>query len=66
MLKDTYKGSLLGCQENVSSTTLTIVCSINVSIDCDFFDVPNPNEKKNIQKIKSSQWDAWFVFVFLK
>ena len=64
--KDTFKGSLFGCQENVSNTTLTIVCTINVSIDCDCFDVSNPSERKNIHKIKSSQWDAWFVFVFLK
>ena len=62
--KDTFKGSLFG--ENVSNTTLTIVCTINVSIDCDCFDVSNPSERKNIHKIKSSQWDAWFVFVFLK
>ena len=64
--KDTFKGSLFGCQENVSNTTLTIVCTINVSIDCDCFDVSSPNERKNIHKIKSSQWDAWFVFCFLK
>ena len=64
--KDTFKGSLFGCQENVSNITLTIVCTINVSIDCDCFDVPSPSERKNIHKIKSSQWDAWFVFCFLK
>ena len=64
--KDTSKGSLFDCQENVSNTTLTIVCTINVSIDCDCFDVSNPSERKNIHKIKSKQWDAWFVFCFLK
>ena len=64
--KDTFKGSLLGCQESVSKATLTIVCTINVSIDCDCFYVSNPSERKNIHKIKSSQWDAWYVFVFLK
>ena len=64
--KDTFKGSLFGCQENVSNTTLTIVSTINVSIDCDCVDVCNPNERKNIHKIKSSQWDAWFVFSPLK
>ena len=37
------RGSLLGCQEIVSNTTLTIVCTINVSVDCDCFDVSNPN-----------------------
>ena len=54
------------CFENVPNTALTIVCTINVSIDCDCFNVSNPSERKNIHKIKSSQWDAWFVFVFLK
>ena len=48
MHKDTFKGSLLGCLENVSDTALTIVCAINVSIDCNGFQVPNPNERKNI------------------
>ena len=66
MLKDTFKAFLFGCQENVSNTILTIVYTINVSIDCDCFDVSNPNERKNIHKIKSKQWDAWFVFCFLK
>ena len=37
-----------------------------MSIDFDCFDVSNPNERKNIHKIKSSQWNAWFVFCFLK
>ena len=63
MHQDTFKGSLLGCSENVSDTPLTIVCTINVSIDCDKFNVSNPNERKNIQKRKSRQIDAWFVFV---
>ena len=53
--KDTFKGSLLGCQENVSNTTLTIVSTINVSIDCDCFDVSNPYERENIHKIKLKQ-----------
>ena len=44
--KDTFKGSLFGYQENVSNTTLTIVLTINVSIDCYCFDVSNPNERK--------------------
>ena len=51
MLKDTFKRSLLGCQQNVSNTTFTVVCTINVSIDCDCFDVSSPNERKNIHKI---------------
>ena len=50
MLKDTFKGSLLGCQENVSNTALTIVCTISVSIYCDWFQVPNPSTRKNILK----------------
>ena len=48
--QDTFKGSLLGCSENISDTALTIVCSINVSIGCNGFNESNPNEKKNIQK----------------
>ena len=39
MHQDTFKGSLLGCSENVSDTALTIVCTINVSIDCNGFQV---------------------------
>ena len=34
MHKDTFKGSLLGCSENVPNTVLTAVWTINVSIDC--------------------------------
>ena len=63
MYKDTFKVSLLGCSENVSDTAHTIVCTINVSIDCNGFNVSNPNETKNIQKRKSRQIDVWFVFV---
>ena len=50
MHKDTFKGSLLGCFENVSNTALTIVCTINVSIDCNGFDVSNPDERENMLK----------------
>ena len=53
--KDTFKGSLVDCQEDVPYTALTIVCTINVSIDCDCFDVSNPPTRKNIHKRKSSQ-----------
>ena len=49
------KGSLVDCQEDVPYTALTIVCTINVSIDCDCFDVSNPSTRKNIHKRKSSQ-----------
>ena len=48
--KDTSKGSLFDCSENVSNTALTIVGTINVSIDCDWFQVPNPSTRKNILK----------------
>ena len=37
-----------GCSENVSNTALTIVCTINVNIDCNGFQVPNPNGRKII------------------
>ena len=64
MHQDTFKGSLLGCSENVSDTALTIVCTINVSIDWNGFNVSNPHdERKNIQKRESRRIDAWFVFV---
>ena len=66
LTENAQKGSLVDCQEDVSYTALTIVRTINVSIDCDCFDVSNPPTRKNIHKIKSSQGDAWFVFVFLK
>ena len=39
--------------ENISNTALTIVCTINVSIDCNVFDVSNPLARKNIHKWKS-------------
>ena len=63
MHQDTFKGSLLGCFENVSDTALTIACTINVSIDYNGFNVSNPNERKNMQKRTSRQIDAWFVYV---
>ena len=53
--ENAQKGSLVDCQEDVSYTALTIVCTINVSIDCDCFDVSNPSTRKNIHKRKSSQ-----------
>ena len=63
MHQDTFKGSLLGCSENLSDTPLAIVCTINVSIEYNGFDVSNRNERENIHKGKSRQIDAWFVFV---
>ena len=53
--ENAQKGSLVDCQEDVSYTALTIVCTINVSLDCDCFDVSNPPTRKNIHKRKSSQ-----------
>ena len=53
--ENAQKGSLVDCQEDVPYTALTIVCTINVSIDCDCFDVSNPPTRENIHKIKSSQ-----------
>ena len=64
VLKDTFKGSLFGCQENVSNTTLTIVCTINVSIDWNWFQVPNPSTRKNILKKNQSNGMLGLCFVF--
>ena len=55
LTENAQKGSLVDCQEDVPYTALTIVCTINVSIDCDCFDVSNPSTRKNIHKIKSKQ-----------
>ena len=55
LTENAQKGSLVDCQEDVPYTALTIVCTINVSIDCDWFQVPKPSTRKNILKIKSSQ-----------
>ena len=38
------------CFEDVSNTALTVVCTTNVSIDCNGFDVSNLPQKKNILK----------------
>ena len=46
---DTFKAPCC-CFENVPNTALTIVCTINVSIDCNWFDVPNLFTRKNILK----------------
>ena len=34
MMQSHFQGPLLGCFEYVPYTALTIVCTINVSIDC--------------------------------
>ena len=43
-----FQGSLIGCFEYVPYTALTIVCTINVSIDCKKNKVSNPFTRKNI------------------
>ena len=53
--ENAQKGSFVDCQEDVSYTALTIVCTINVSIDWNWFQVSNPSTRKNIHKRKSSQ-----------
>ena len=46
LTENAQKGSLVDYQEDVSYTALTIVCTNNVSIDCDWFQVPNPSTRK--------------------
>ena len=50
MMQSHFQGLLLGCFEYVPYTTLTIVCTMNVSIDCKKNKVSNPNKRKNIHK----------------
>ena len=47
-----FQGSLFGCFEyvGVPYTAHTIVCTIDVSIDCNWFDVSNPFTRKTILK----------------
>ena len=52
------------CFENAPNTSLTIVYTINVSIDCKKNKVSNLNQEKNILDCKSRQQVAWFVFCF--
>ena len=61
--RDTFKAPCC-CFENVPNTALTIVCTINVSIDCKKNKVSNINQEKNILDCKSRQQVAWFVFCF--
>ena len=58
---DTFK-ALGWCFENAPSTALTIVCTINVSIDCKKDKVSNLNQENIILDCKSRQQAAWFVF----
>ena len=48
MMQSHFQGSLLGCFEYVPYTALTIVRTINVSIDCNKNKVSNPNDRENI------------------
>ena len=57
-----FQGSLFGCFEYVPYTALTIVCTINVGIDCKKNKVSNPFTRKNILDYKSRQQVAWFMF----
>ena len=50
-----FQGSLFGCFEYVPYTALTIVCTINVSIDCKENKVSSPFTRKNILDYKSRQ-----------
>ena len=55
LTENAQKGYLVDCPKDVPYTALTIVCTINVSIDCNCFDVSNSPTRKNIHKRKSSQ-----------
>ena len=48
MMQSHFQDPLLGCFEYVPYIALTIVCTINVSIDCKKNKVSNPNERENI------------------
>ena len=60
---DTFKAPCC-CFENAPNTALTIVCTINVSIDCKKNKVSNLNQEKNILGCSSRQQVAWFEFCF--
>ena len=51
MMQSHFQGPLLGSFEYVPYTAFTIVCTINVSIDCKKNKVSNPNERENILDI---------------
>ena len=59
-----FQATLFGCFDYVPFIALTIVCTINVSIDCKKNKVSNPFTRKNILHCKSRQEDTWFVFCF--
>ena len=48
MMQSHFQGPFLGCFEYVPYTALTIVYTINVSIDCKKNKVSIPNENENI------------------
>ena len=61
-----FQGSLFGCFENAPYTALSIVYSINVSIDCKKNKISDLLWEKNILNYKSRHQVAWFVYVFNK
>ena len=63
MLKVTLS-RLLAVALRMHLTLITIVCTINVSIDCKKNKVSNLNQEKNILDCKLRQQVAWFVFRF--
>ena len=62
MMQSHFQGFLFGCFEYVPYTALTIVCTINVNIDCKKNKVSNPIRRENILDCKSRQQVAWFEF----
>ena len=64
--ENAQKGSLVDCQEDVSYTALTIVCTINMSIDCDCFDVSNPSTMKKYTQKKIKSMRCLVCVLFLK
>ena len=62
--KDTFKAPCC-CFEDVPNTALTVVWTINVSIDCNWFQVPNPNKRK-IYLIENQDDKMLGLFMFFK
>ena len=60
--RDTFKAPCC-CFENVPNTALTVVWTINVSIDCNGFEVPNPFTRK-IYSNKNQDDEMLGLFVF--
>ena len=62
--KDTFKAACC-CFENVPNTALAVVLTINVSIDCNWFQVPNPMKGK-IYLIENQDDKMLGLFMFFK